>query len=66
MLCQVSAHIQIEGNKEVDNSAKQAIDILGITTTKLPYTDDYFIITPSSKESRKIVIADHTISNNTL
>ena len=32
-------HMGIKGNKEVDKAAKEAIDVPGVTTTGLPYTD---------------------------
>ena len=38
-LCKVSAHIEIKGNEEADKAAKQAINIPGMTTTRLPHTD---------------------------
>ena len=38
-LCKVPAHIGIKGNEEADKAAKQAIDMPGMTTTRLPHTD---------------------------
>ena len=38
-LCKAPAHIKGKGNEEADKAAKQAIDIPGMTTTRLPYTD---------------------------
>ena len=39
MLCKIPAHIEIKGNEEADKRAKHAIDMSGMTTTRLPYTD---------------------------
>ena len=36
-LCKVPAHIR--GNEEADKTAKQGIDMPGMTTTRLPHTD---------------------------
>ena len=43
-LCKVPAHIKIKGNEEEDNAANQAIDMPGMTLTRLPYTDYYLTI----------------------
>ena len=40
-LCKVPAHIRIKENEESNKAAKQAIDMPGVTTTKLPHTDYY-------------------------
>ena len=37
--CKVHAHVRVERNKVADKAAKQAIDMPGMTTTKLPFTD---------------------------
>ena len=34
----------LKRNEEADKAAKQAIDMPGITTTRLPFTDYYLII----------------------
>ena len=39
ILCKIPVHIRIKRNKEVDKTAKQAIDMPGTTTRRLPYTD---------------------------
>ena len=38
-LCKIPAHIGIKGNEEEIKTAKQAIDMPGMTTTRLPHTD---------------------------
>ena len=38
-LCKVPAHTDIRRNEEANKAAKQAIDMLGLTTTRLPHTD---------------------------
>ena len=44
VLCKVPAHIAIKGNEETGNAAKQAIDMPGITMTRLPHTGYYLTI----------------------
>ena len=41
ILCKVSAHIENKGNEEADKAVKQAINMPGMTTTRLPHTDYY-------------------------
>ena len=43
-LGKVLAHIVIKGNEEADKAAKQAIDMPGMTTTRLLHTDYYLTI----------------------
>ena len=43
-LCKVSAHKGVKGNEEADMTAKQAIDMLGMTTKRLSHTDYYLTI----------------------
>ena len=38
-LCKVTAHIGVKRNEEADKAEKQAIDMKGITITRLPNTD---------------------------
>ena len=44
-----SSHIGIKGNEVVDKEAKQAIDMPGMTTTRLPYTDYLLPDLPNGK-----------------
>ena len=43
--------MKIDGNKVVDRAANKAIDILKITTARLPYTD-YFIDIRNTRNSK--------------
>ena len=61
----------IKGNEEVDKAAKQAIDIPGMTTTRLPYTDFYLTIrkarnSGNGKGSGKTALVSYTILIHTL
>ena len=40
-LCKFFAHTGIKGNEETEKAAKQAIDMPGLTTSRLLYTDYY-------------------------
>ena len=40
----VLAHIEVKGNEEADKAVKQAIDMPGVTITRLSYTGYYLII----------------------
>ena len=42
-LYKVPAHIELRGNEEVGKAAIQAIDMTGMTTTRLPHIDYYLI-----------------------
>ena len=35
-VCKVLAHMEIKGDEEVDKAAKEALDMPGMTTIKLP------------------------------
>ena len=39
----VPVNVRVEGNEEADKAAKPAIDVLGMTTIRLPFTDNYLI-----------------------
>ena len=39
ILCKVLEPVVIKGNKETDKASKKAIDMPGMTSTRLPYTD---------------------------
>ena len=41
ILCKVSAHIGIKENEEAEKVAKQALDMPGMITTRLPYFTTY-------------------------
>ena len=70
ILCKVPAHIGIELNKRADKAGKQIIDMPGIITTRLLYTDYYLTImraeTQDGKGSEKTVLANYTTSNPAL
>ena len=59
----------IKGN-EADKAANRAMDMPGMTTTRLPYTGYYLtfrrVETPNGKGRGKIVIGNYTTSNHTL
>ena len=42
--CKVPAHTGIKGNEEADKAAKEATDMPGMTTTRLPFTDYLFSV----------------------
>ena len=44
ILCKDPAHMGIGGNKEADRVAKQAVDMPGMTMTRLLHTEYYLII----------------------
>ena len=55
----------------MDKASKQAIDMPGMATTRLPYTDYYTKLsggleTHNCEESGKLVIANYTTSNHGL
>ena len=53
-LCKVPVHIGIKGNEEVEKAAKQAIDMLGMTTiTRLTHTD-YFLFIRRAKNTEEM------------
>ena len=54
-MCKVPSHIEIKGNEETGKAAKQVIDMPGIATIRLPYTDYYLTIrkTRNSKWQRE-------------
>ena len=57
----------LKGNKEADRAAKEAMDMPGMTTTRLPYTwSSGGREAPNGKENGKVVIAHYTTSNLTL
>ena len=43
-ICKFPAHMIIKGNEEADKTAKQAIDMPRMTTTRLSHTDYYLTI----------------------
>ena len=59
LLCIVPIHIGIERSEE----EAKAIDMSGMTTTRLPYTDYYL---NSGKSGGKTIIANYTTFNLTL
>ena len=69
-LWKVLAHTRNNRNEEADKAAKEVIDMLGVTTRKLPYTDYYSIIrkvrNSNGKGNWNIVIANYTTSNKAL
>ena len=53
ILCEVPTHIIIKRNEAADNAAKQAIDIPGMTTIRLPDVDYNLTI-----RSGKIIVSN--------
>ena len=54
--------------QEADNAAKQAIDMPGMATTRLPYTDwpSRELKSLNGKENGKTILANYTTSNHIL
>ena len=71
-LCKTPANIVIKGNEEADTAAKQAIDMSGMTTTRLPNTD-YYLTTRKTRNSEchgkgnmRIILAIYNTLNHAL
>ena len=61
--------MRIKGNEKADEASKQAIDMPGMTTTRLSHTDHYFLTimkvrNSEWKKNKKIVLVSYTKLNH--